>query len=373
MRIAYVCADPGIPVYGTKGASVHIQDVAGELVRRGHEVEIHAVRLGEHPSADLASVPTWTYPLPVHCSDRERAQGMAASAIAEHLETDTPDLVWERYSLFSTVLAHLADTRSVRGILEVNAPLIDEQREHRRLDDEQGALANLREQVRAGAATICVSEPVRAWVEERTGTRRAHTIPNGVDTTRITPVGEEDGRVVVTFVGTLKPWHGVEHLIEARRLAAAPWSLRIIGDGPQRPHLEESARRAGIEADFHGSVPPHDMPAHLEGTAIAVAPYPMPERAADHYFSPLKVYEYMAAGLPVVASSLGQIPDALDGCGVLVPPSDPAALARAIDSLAQDPARRAELGERARRLAVDHHSWSGVVTRALNLLGVRHA
>ena len=205
MRIAYVCADPGIPVYGTKGASVHIQDVAGELVRRGHQVEIHAVRLGEHPSADLASVPTWTYPLPVHCSDRERAQGMAASAIAEHLETDTPDLVWERYSLFSTVLARLADTRSVRGILEVNAPLIDEQREHRRLDDEQGALANLREQVRAAAATICVSEPVRAWVEERTGTRRAHTIPNGVDTTRITPVGEEDGRVVVTFVGTLKP------------------------------------------------------------------------------------------------------------------------------------------------------------------------
>ena len=81
----------------------------------------------------------------------------------------------------------------------------------------------------------------------------------------------------------------------------------------------------------------------------------------------------MAAGLPVVASSLGQIPDALDGCGVLVPPSDPAALARAIDSLAQDPARRAELGERARRLAVDRHSWSGVVTRALDLVGVRHA
>ena len=174
-------------------------------------------------------------------------------------------------------------------------------------------------------------------------------------------------------MGTLKPWHGVEHLIEARRLATAPWSLRIIGDGPQRPHLEESARRAGIEADFHGSIPPHDMPAHLEGTAIAVAPYPMPKRAADHYFSPLKVYEYMAAGLPVVASSLGQIPDALDGCGVLVPPSDPAALARAIDSLAQDPARRAELGERARRLAVDRHSWSGVVTRALDLVGVRHA
>ena len=143
---------------------------------------------------------------------------------------------------------------------------------------------------------------------------------------------------------------------------------------PHYPHLaiirtlSKAFALAGLRCGFTLANP--ELIALLQKT---IAPYPMPERAADHYFSPLKVYEYMAAGLPVVASSLGQIPDALDGCGVLVPPSDPAALARAIDSLAQDPARRAELGERARRLAVDRHSWSGVVTRALDLLGVRHA
>ena len=85
MRIAYVCADPGIPVHGTKGASVHIQDVVRELVRRGHDVGIHAVRLGEHPPADLAGVPTWAHPLPAHCADREKAQAEAAGAIAERL------------------------------------------------------------------------------------------------------------------------------------------------------------------------------------------------------------------------------------------------------------------------------------------------
>ena len=201
-----------------------------------------------------------------------------------------------------------------------------------------------------------------------TGTERAHTVPNGVDTNRITPVTEETGRVVVTFVGTLKPWHGVEHLIGARALASSPWDLRIIGDGPQREALEEVARAAGVDVDFRGAVAPHEVPSHLEGSAIAVAPYPAPADEADHYFSPLKVYEYMAAGLPAVASALGQIPVALLGCGVLVPPSDPGALARAIDALAQDPERRTELGAQARLAAEERHSWAGVVGRVLELV-----
>lgn len=369
MRIAYICADPGIPVFGTKGASVHIQDVVRELVRRGHDVEIHAVRMGDRVPSDLADVPTFAYPLDVEgAGDRERAQAQASRAIVGALEESAPDRVWERYSLFSTALARLTQGSGVRGILEVNAPLIEEQRRHRRLDDEAGARSALVEQVGGADAIICVSDPVRAWVEEMTGTERAHTVPNGVDTNRITPVTEEAGRVVVTFVGTLKPWHGVEHLIEARTLASSQWDLRIIGDGPQREALEEAARAAGVEVDFRGAVAPHEVPSHLEGSAIAVAPYPAPADEADHYFSPLKVYEYMAAGLPVVASALGQIPVALLGCGLLVPPSDTAALARAIDALAQDPARRADLGAQARRAAEERHSWAGVVGRVLELV-----
>ena len=354
MRIVYICADPGIPVFGTKGASVHIQDVVRELVRRGHDVEIHAVRMGDRVPADLADVPTVEYPLDVDgAGDRERAQAQASRAIAQRVAKSAPDLVWERYSLFSTALASLAKGSGVRGILEVNAPLIEEQRRHRRLDDEAGACSALVEQSGAARAIICVSDPVRAWVEEMTGTERAHTVPNGVDTNRITPVTEEAGRVVVTFVGTLKPWHGVEHLIGAR---------------PQREALEEAARAAGVDVDFRGAVAPHEVPSHLEGSAIAVAPYPAPADEADHYFSPLKVYEYMAAGLPVVASALGQIPVALLGCGVLVPPSDPGALARAIDALAQDPERRTELGAQARLAAEERHSWAGVVGRVLELV-----
>ena len=82
---------------------------------------------------------------------------------------------------------------------------------------------------------------------------------------------------------------------------------------------------------------------------IAVAPYP----EGDHYFSPLKVYEYMAAGLPIVASAIGEIPALLEEgeCGMLVPPGDVDALAASLDRLASDAELRRMLGHRARRSA----------------------
>ena len=349
MRIAYVNVDSGIPVFGTKGASVHIQEVVRELLRRGHEVVVHTTRAGDEIPFDLAGLKVVETPVttdePVA---RERAQQNASAQIAERIIADGTDLVYERYSLFSTVLADVVATTGAAGVLEANAPLIEEQRTHRVLVDEAAAEAALRRQVQAAAVTVAVSDPVRDWVRERTGTERAYTVPNGVSTTRITPQAEAGGDPVVTFVGTLKPWHGVADLLSAAALAQQPWQLRIIGDGPERAALEEQAGTLGITVDFRGAVAPADMPLHLAGSAIGVAPYPDLGGEQQQYFSPLKVYEYLAAGLPVVAS-------------------DPAALAAAIDRLAADPGLRAELGRRGREQAEERHSWAGAVDCILEL------
>ena len=370
MRIAYVTVDPGIPVFGTKGASVHIQEVVRELLRRGHDVTVHTTRAGRDIPDDLAGLDV--IETRIEADDpgaRERAQQEVSARIAARIIADGADLVYERYSLFSTALAEVTDATGAVGVLEVNAPLIEEQRTHRVLVDEEAAGNALARQVAAATATIAVSDPVRDWVRERTGSESVHTVPNGVSITRIVPRPEDVGDPVVTFVGTLKPWHGVADLLAAAALATRPWKLRIIGDGPERAALEEQAAGLGIEVDFRGAVAPADMPGQLAGSAIGVAPYPDLGGEQQQYFSPLKVYEYLAAGLPVVASAVGQLPQILGELGTLVQPSDPAALAAAIDTLAADPVLRGELGWRGRVQAEEKHSWAGAVDRILDLAG----
>ena len=209
MRIAYVSVDPGVSVFGPHGANVHIQEIVREFAAQGHEVTIFTTRRGF-------------------------------------------DLVYEWYSLFSTVIAEVNQP----GVLEVNSPLLDLQRAHRDV---------------------------------------------------------------------------VEYVIWAAAVAQVQWQLRIVGDGPQRVPLMDLAQKLRVDADFRGAVSPSEIPGQLRGSAIGVAPYPETV-SAHHYFSPLQVYEYLAAGLPIVASSIGQIPHAVGDAGVLVPGSNASALAQALVS-----------------------------------------
>ncbi|MFF0902604.1 UNVERIFIED_CONTAM: glycosyltransferase family 4 protein [Kocuria sp. CPCC 205316] len=385
MRLAYVCADPGVPVFGTKGASVHVQEILRAWRARGADVRLYATRVGDDVPDDLADVPVVHVPVPAAPSGpapgraalvaaRERAQADAARRIAERVVADGADAVHERYSLFSTALAGITGALGVPGVLEVNAPLIDEQRTHRDLVDEAAARAALAAQVAAAERTACVSEPVARWVERTVaaagGTAgQVLVAPNGVNVERIPPCRDSAARgpdpvpPVVVFVGTLKPWHGVEHLLHARAVACAEWRLCVVGDGPQRASLQELAGGLGVEVEFTGAVAPAEVPELLADCAVAVAPYPATRHAADQYFSPLKIYEYAAAALPVVASRVGQVPAAVeDGVtGLLVEPSDPAALAGAVDALVTEPERRRAMGRAGRHDAVARRSWTAVL------------
>ena len=377
MRLAYVCADPGLPVFGRKGGSVHAQEVVRALRRKGHRVELFVTRLGGDPPPDLADIPVRQLPAIGAGPPEEReARGRDAnSALDSALSTVGPfDLVYERYWLWSRAGMAWARRSRVPGVLEVNAPLIDEQVTHRSLVDRAGAEAVARQVFADAARVVAVSDSVADWVRARTtGARRIHVVPNGVDTRRITPRSHDrlGDTFTVGFVGTLKPWHGLDTLIDAVALLARrdrTYRLLIVGDGPEAGAVLDLVRERGLTdvTTCTGAVDPAEVPRHLHRMDVATAPYP---RLASFYFSPLKLYEYLAAGLPVVASDVGQVAQVIDHGrnGVLCSPGDPVALAAAVAGLRHDPRRRAALGRAGRASAVTSHSWDGVVDRVLAL------
>src|SRR5262249_52500974 len=159
------------------------------------------------------------------------------------------------------------------------------------------------------------------------------------------------GIFTVGFVGTLKAWHGLSILVnafDALHKQHFATRLLIVGDGPEREKLASDLAQRGLvkAAEFTGAVAPGEIPGLLASMDVAFAPYPP---LANFYFSPLKVYEYMAAGLPVVASRLGQLQSLIEPevDGLLVPPGDSAALAAALERLLKDSALRARLGRSA--------------------------
>lgn len=377
MRLAYVCTDPGVPVFGSKGGSIHVQEVLRALVAQGAEVVLFARRIGGETPRGLEAVELRRLARAPsgQTEERERFLLQANAELAGLLQAEPGiDVVYERHALWSYGAMEFAAKEGLPGLLEVNAPLVDEQARFRMLYSVEEASAAAQRCFDSAGALLAVSQPLAAWLSERVACpTRVHVVPNGVDTSRfgpdIVPALPRSGVVTIGFLGSLRPWHGVEQLVDSflrLRDEGLPVRLLVVGEGPMLESIRAQCGRAGDSVVLTGAVEPDRVPGLLASMDIAVAPYPKME---SFYFSPLKLYEYMAAGKAIVASSVGQIEEAIrhERTGLLTEPDDLESLSGAIRSLVIDPELRRRLGDNARSVALREHRWTEVGTRILSL------
>jgi glycosyltransferase involved in cell wall biosynthesis len=211
---------------------------------------------------------------------------------------------------------------------------------------------------------------------------RIKILPNAVDPQRFNaPHGDNgsavrerlqlNGKCVIGFVGSLKPWHGTETLFESFRklhTTAANTHLLIVGDGPKREELEKNARANGFSpaVTFTGNVAYDEIPQYIAAMDITVAPY-IPNE--NFYYSPIKIFEYMAMGKPVVAGRIGQVEEVIaDGeTGILFEPGNICQLTAALGKLAEDSQLCCRIGEKARAWVRQERTWDNNARQVLEI------
>lgn len=393
MKILYVAN--GIPVPGSLGGSTHTLEVARGLAQRGHILHVVACS-----RAGWGGLPALARPVSslhagfhLHHIDVPKAASLLAAPLILRLARAVrPDIVIERYYNFAGAGMWAARRLGIPTLLEVNALIVDPPEvRKRRIDDALGG------PMRRWAVTQCrwadrIITPLHTTVppeiprdkivELPWGAAVERFLPDKVETRRqgdkeIGGAGEIGGSLslglpvsrspTVVFLGSFRAWHGVLDFVKAAAMLLAlgrDCQFLLIGDGPERSAAERLAAAWPGRFHFTGAVPYDDVPGLLAGAAVGVAPFntaPHPAlRAAGFFWSPLKVYEYMAAGLPVVTADIHPLNQVVRDRqeGVLFAEGDVAGLAGAIARLLDDPAAARELGRRGRARVAERYSWA---------------
>lgn len=216
-------------------------------------------------------------------------------------------------------------------------------------------------QFRAADAVITVTPQLVRWLQTDAGVEDGYLVSNGADVERFTPDAARPAGLpnrYVVFFGALAPWQGIEVALDATLSDQWPdgVALVIAGDGRMREVVEQ--RTDAVRIVYLGRRPYAEIPGIVSNSLASL----LPKSARDHAASglaPLKLFESMACGVPVIASHLPGLAEIISDadCGLLVEPGSAEDLARAVRSVSHGPADAALMGRRGRESAVRQHSW----------------
>ena len=383
-RVFFLRATPGAGTQ-TGGAATHINGFINAAVNQGASMRM----IANDPIAGLdeQQIPLTIIPL--------ESVGFTRSAFDLHnnlvftegvlreVQQTPPDLIYQRYSRFTWAGVEASVMSGRPLFLEYNGSEVWVGKHW----DNAGMFLLMerveRLNLNAAARVFVVSEVERRnLLKVGIPDQRIIVNPNGVDVERFHPgVGGEDERagldvhpdeVLVGFIGTFGPWHGVLELATAITLTGRESRIRflLIGDGKLREPSERIISEAGMDnrVIFTGAVKHDRVPALLDACDILVSPHVPLADGSDFFGSPTKLFEYMAMGKGIIASRLGQIGEILkhDESALLVEPGNVKELAAGIDQLAASRELRQRLGESAIKEVVAHYTWEHNAGRVLS-------
>jgi glycosyltransferase involved in cell wall biosynthesis len=369
------------------GQGVHIRALQRAFRELGHDVfEVSIVADRGSGSETPARASRWGAVARMPRFARELAEYAYTSfgrpriiAAANEYE---PDFIYERYAFGNAAGVLAARRLGLPIVLEVNSPMVLELARTRGLSFPRTA-RKLEDFIWKSADRVCVVTAVLADMVAERGVDRARIFVthNGVqpELYDYAPEARERARVALNlpvdsgtvfgFVGFYRDWHRLDLVLEALAGPALSHArLVLVGEGPAHEALASKARELGIDARVHFAGPrAHDtIPKLLPAFDVALVP------AINPYASPLKLFEYMAAGLATVAPDQPNLREVLqqDRNALLVTPSDGASLRSALERLSSDEALRLRLGARARADVLERDlTWRGNAHAVVEVAG----
>jgi glycosyltransferase involved in cell wall biosynthesis len=284
-----------------------------------------------------------------------------------------PDWVYERFGTFQA-MGRIFQRHGIPWILETNAPLFEEAKTERNSLVLSGLAHRLEIQAyRDCDALVCISEALKQIIvtAAQIPEHKVLVVPNGVDADRYDPQRYTPQRLfsglTIGFVGGLFVWQGLEillHAIAALQREGIIINLVVLGDGTMRKPWEELVKSLDIspQVKFLGWVSPAELPPYIAGFDVGYCGHE-DMQGRPVYRSPLKLYEYMAMGKPILTSLMADahtlIGNGETGFGFTA--GDLPELMQALRQVYQRRDQLADMGRKARAEVLAHHSWQARV------------
>jgi glycosyltransferase involved in cell wall biosynthesis len=366
----------------------HVFEVCENWWRLGHKVTLFVPMVDGRPSEILNTkvIKVRTFGLEQGFSLNLIFSCFCLFYLLKSFFTDGIDIIYTRQTMLQFIPLLCFKALGVKHVSEING-----------LDSEQKRLYGLAMwKIRISEwfnaicyiiadAIVVVTEEIRNYIVSTYPgiSKKIHVVTNGANIEVSKPISEEVAcrelglsadLTYMIFVGSLKKWHGVENAILAlERLIeeGLKVELIIVGDGPEKGHLESLAKMKKLDGCilFAGRVKHDRVPFYIGASYLCLAPF---DRSRNDVtgLAPLKIFEYMACGKPIVTTRVGGLERmiARHNCGVVIEPERIDCLVEAIRGLISQPTLAEHMGRNGREAAEKYYAWPAITRKLLEII-----